>query len=87
MDREFAADRAVCPGNDAGDYDRRPHGRHLRLFALPRQWNSELLIRIFHDRQVQQVDNEMVEPLSTVLERTKIGGYVDLEPQRCYFWF
>ncbi len=52
------------------------------LFALPRRWNSELLIRIYHERQVQQAEHETVESLSTVLERTEIGGYIDLELQR-----
>lgn len=52
------------------------------LFASPRRWNSELLIRIFHDRQVQQAGSETVEPLSIVLKRTDIGGYLDLELQR-----
>lgn len=52
------------------------------FFALPRRWNSELLIRVFHDRQVQQAENDTVESLSTVLARTEIGGYLDLELQR-----
>lgn len=52
------------------------------LFAAPRRWNSELLIRVFHDRQVQSAGNEAVEPLMAVLQRTEIGGVVDLELQR-----
>lgn len=52
------------------------------LFALPRRWNSELLIRVFHDRQVQPAGNEAIEPLMTVLQRMEIAGDVDLELQR-----
>ena len=52
------------------------------LFATPRRWNSELLIRIFHDRRVQQADCDAVERLSEVLARSEVGGYLDLQLQR-----
>lgn len=52
------------------------------LFATPRRINSELLIRIYHERQVQMEGVEAVEPLSELLGRSEIRGEVEIELQR-----